>query len=48
MLRFEERNFGEDTAWVDAACAKASTEMRIEGEALYHYRFNDETTATRG
>ena len=27
-IRFDERNFGEDTAWVDAACAKAADLLR--------------------
>ena len=46
-LRFPETNFGEDVSWVDAACAKASTELVLNGEPLYHYAFNEATTATR-
>jgi len=46
-IRFEERNFGEDTAWVDAACAAAVSEIVMEGEALYYYKFDEAVTATR-
>jgi len=45
--RFEERNFGEDTAWVDAVCAAAKTEIQLECEPLYFYRFDEAVTATR-
>ena len=47
-IRFNEQNFGEDTAWVDAACERAKTEIILTGDALYHYRFNEATSATRG
>ena len=46
-LRFPETNFGEDVDWVDAACAKATTELVLNGEPLYNYNFNEATTATR-
>ena len=46
-VRFPEENFGEDVAWVDAACDAAQTEVQIEGEPLYIYRFNAERSATR-
>lgn len=45
--RFPEQQLGEDVAWVDKACEKAQTEMRIVGEPLYIYRFHEERTATR-
>lgn len=47
-VRFPERTFGEDTAWVDAMCAKAQSEYDLGGDPLYHYRFNELTSATRG
>ena len=46
-IRFPEQQFGEDVAWVDAACAKAITEVVITGEPLYIYKFDEERTATR-
>lgn len=45
--RFNEVQFGEDTAWVDALCEKAASEVQLGGEALYHYRFNEDKSATR-
>lgn len=47
-VRFEEKNFGEDTAWVDRACEKAVSELKIEGEPLYYYNFSSRNSATRG
>ena len=44
---FPEQNFGEDVSWVDAVCEKAKTEMVINGEPLYYYRFDEARTATR-
>lgn len=46
-IRFEEKNFGEDSLWVDAACEKAKAEVRIEGSPLYYYKFSEEGSATR-
>ncbi len=46
-IRFPEQNFGEDVGWVDAACENAKNEMRIEGEPLYFYHFDQEKSATR-
>lgn len=46
-VRFPEENFGEDSAWVDACCALASSEVQLSGEPIYHYRFDAEKTATR-
>jgi len=45
--RFPEKNFGEDVDWVDQACEQAKTEMVINGEPLYLYRFDEARTATR-
>ena len=45
--RFAEKQFGEDVDWVDEVCAKAATEVRLECEPLYFYKFNQETSATR-
>lgn len=46
-IRFDERNFGEDVAWVDTACESARSEIQIPGEPLYHYRFDQDKSATR-
>ena len=46
-LRFPEKQFGEDVDWVDAACAKAQSEICLNGGPLYMYNFNQETSATR-
>lgn len=46
-IRFPEQQFGEDVAWVDAACALAKTETILEGDPLYFYKFSEEGTATR-
>jgi len=46
-VAFPEKNFGEDTSWVDACCEKATTEIVLDGDALYYYNFNEETSATR-
>lgn len=46
-IPFPEKTFGEDTAWVDACCEKAQSEIVLDGEALYHYRFNEAKSATR-
>lgn len=46
-IRFPEAQFGEDVSWVDEACQKAATEIVLNGAALYYYRFNEATTATR-
>lgn len=45
--KFPEQNFGEDVSWVDAVCERAKTEIVLNGEPLYHYNFNEATTATR-
>jgi len=47
-IRFAERMFGEDVDWVDRVCERAVTERRIDGAALYLYRYNEATTSTRG
>jgi hypothetical protein len=46
--KFPEKNFQEDIDWVDQVCAKAKHEIQLEGEFLYHYKFSEENTATRG
>lgn len=46
-IRFPESNFGEDTAWVDAACEKATSEIVLDGEPLYWYRYDEAGTSTR-
>ena len=47
-IKFPEQQFGEDVAWVDTACERAKTEIRIECDnPLYLYKFNEETTTTR-
>ena len=46
--QFPEKNFGEDVDWVDKACATAKTEMQLTGPPLYFYRYNNETSRTRG
>ena len=44
---FDERNFGEDMAWVDKCCEKARVEIQLGGEPCYIYRFDEAKTATR-
>jgi glycosyltransferase involved in cell wall biosynthesis len=46
-FRFPARNFGEDVNWVDAVCSKAKSEIVLNGEPLYHYKFSETGTATR-
>lgn len=46
-IQFPERTFGEDVAWVDAACERAVTEVQIDA-TLYVYQFNEDKSATRG
>jgi len=46
-VRFSEKNFGEDVDWVDAVCAKATSETVLTGDPLYFYRFDEDKTATR-
>jgi len=46
-LRFPEKMFGEDVDFVDAACARAKTEMQLGGSPIYFYNFNETTTTTR-
>jgi len=46
-VKFPEKNFQEDTDFVDLACEKAQTEIALSGEPLYFYKFNEETSATR-
>jgi hypothetical protein len=45
--RFPSQQFGEDVAWVDEVCARATTEAQIEGPPAYFYNFDAERTATR-
>ena len=47
-LRFPEKQFGEDVDFVDAACAKAGSEIVLNGQPLYFYNFDAERSATRG
>jgi len=46
-IHFPSKMFGEDVDWVDAVCAKATTEMQMQCEPLYYYNFNEATTSTR-
>lgn len=46
-IAFPETQFGEDVSWVDLACAKAETEIVLDGEPLYTYKFSEKGTATR-
>lgn len=46
-LRFQDKNFGEDVAFVDAACARATSELQIKGSHLYFYLMNEATSLTR-
>ena len=46
-VRFLDKNFGEDVEWVDAACKIAETEICLNGEPLYYYRFSEQGTTTR-
>jgi glycosyltransferase involved in cell wall biosynthesis len=45
--RFPNKTFGEDVDWVNAVCAKATTEIVLTGAPLYFYKFDEERTATR-
>ena len=47
-IRFPEQQFGEDVIWVDEACARASTEICLNGSPMYFYQFDAERSATRG
>lgn len=46
-IRFTERQFGEDTDFVDRVCERAQREWRIDGEPIYFYNWDERTTATR-
>lgn len=46
-LRFPEKQFGEDVEFVDQACERAKHEIQIPGPFLYHYRFDEQRSATR-
>lgn len=46
-VKFQDKNFGEDTAWVDACCEKARMEVQIGGHALYFYNFDEQKSLTR-
>jgi glycosyltransferase involved in cell wall biosynthesis len=46
-IKFPEKNFGEDVDWVDAACELAKSEMVLNGEPLYYYKFDEAKTSTR-
>lgn len=46
-IKFPEQMFGEDVRWVDRACEVAKSEVQLEGEPLYDYRFNVATSTTR-
>jgi len=47
-IKFPEQQFGEDVAWVDAACERAKTELQIKcADPLYFYKFSEEGTTTR-
>ena len=45
--QFPDRMFAEDVDWVDAACSRATSEIVLTGEPLYHYAFNEATSTTR-
>ena len=45
--QFPDKQFQEDTAWVDKCCALAVTEAQIGVEPLYFYRFDAARSATR-
>lgn len=45
--RFPEKQFGEDVAWVDVMCERATMELQLDGEPLYLYNFDEAKTATR-
>jgi len=45
--QFPDKQFQEDTVWVDKCCALAVTEVQIAGEPLYFYRFDAARSATR-
>jgi glycosyltransferase involved in cell wall biosynthesis len=45
--RFPEQQFGEDVAWVDAVCERATSEMQLGGDPLYFYQFDQERSLTR-
>ncbi len=47
-VKFQEKQFGEDVDWVDKCCALAVNEVQITGGPLYYYKFNEETSRTRG
>jgi len=47
-VRFPDQTFGEDVSWVDQACARAASEICLDGQPLYFYKFDQERTATRG
>lgn len=47
-IPFPHSNFGEDVSWVDTACTRATSEIVLDGAPLYHYKFNEATTSTRG
>jgi glycosyltransferase involved in cell wall biosynthesis len=46
-IRFPAQTFGEDVAWVDAACEKAASEICLDGGPLYIYRFDEARSTTR-
>jgi glycosyltransferase involved in cell wall biosynthesis len=49
QVMFPETNFREDMDWVARASAMVDPAKQIRiPETLYHYRFNDETSRTRG
>lgn len=45
--RFPSKTFGEDVDWVDSVCEAATTELQLDGEPLYTYRFDPNKSATR-
>lgn len=47
-VRFPEKQFGEDVEFVDEACKRAKTEIKLTGAPLYFYKFDAGKTATRG
>jgi glycosyltransferase involved in cell wall biosynthesis len=48
-IMFPDASFGEDFNWVARACVGVSLENQVRIEnTLYHYKFNDETSRTRG
>jgi len=46
-IEFPSKMFGEDVDFVDLACERAKNELVLNGEPMYFYKFNEETSTTR-